>query len=230
MALSGPVEVFDAGRFARLAIELHETTGVDRTLEAVVRFALQAVNCSHAGVALAIRGGRAEIGAATDPAVETMYRTEIESGQGPTLAALSDGTVAVPEVTTDSRWPSWQRAAVEAGIRSTLHIRLMVGTRTTGALSLYSTQQKAFTVDDEAIAHILARHASIAVATARHEVSMAQAIDARKLVGEAMGILMERFDLNSDQAFAVLRRYSQDTNTKLRDVAQHLVATRQLPR
>jgi AmiR/NasT family two-component response regulator len=59
---------------------------------------------------------------------------------------------------------------------------------------------------------------------------MAQAIDARKLVGQAMGILMERFDLNADQAFAVLRRYSQDTNTKLRDVAHELVQTRKLPR
>ncbi|MGC4939879.1 ANTAR domain-containing protein [Kribbella sp. DT2] len=40
---------------------------------------------------------------------------------------------------------------------------------------------------------------------------------------------MERFDLTGDQAFAVLRRYSQDTNTKLRDVAQHLIDTRKLP-
>jgi AmiR/NasT family two-component response regulator len=54
-------------------------------------------------------------------------------------------------------------------------------------------------------------------------------VDARKLVGQAMGILMERFDLDGDQAFAVLRRYSQDTNTKLRDVAQQLIDTRKLP-
>jgi AmiR/NasT family two-component response regulator len=44
-----------------------------------------------------------------------------------------------------------------------------------------------------------------------------------------MGILMERFDLDSDRAFEVLKRYSQDSNLKLRDVAKHLVATRQLP-
>ena len=59
---------------------------------------------------------------------------------------------------------------------------------------------------------------------------MAAAVDARKLVGEAMGILMERYDVNGDQAFAILRRYSQDTNTKLRDVAQQLIDTRKLPR
>ena len=54
---------------------------------------------------------------------------------------------------------------------------------------------------------------------------MAQAVDARKLVGQAMGILMERYDVDPDEAFAILRRYSQDTNTKLRDVAEQLIET-----
>ncbi len=58
---------------------------------------------------------------------------------------------------------------------------------------------------------------------------MAAAVDARKLVGQAMGILMERYDLDADRAFAILKRYSQDTNTKLRDVAQRLITTRRLP-
>jgi GAF domain-containing protein len=230
MALLDPAEAFDAVTFARFAIELHDAPGVDETLEAVVQFAVQAENCTHAGVALAARGGRAEIGAITDPVVETMYRVQIEAGQGPTLAALSGDTITVPDVATDCRWPRWQTAAADAGIGSALHVPMTASDRTTAVLSLYNTQPKAFTVDDEAIAHILARHASVAVATARHEVSMAQAVDARKLVGQAMGILMERFDMNGDQAFAVLRRYSQDTNTKLRDVAQQLIETRKLPR
>jgi AmiR/NasT family two-component response regulator len=60
--------------------------------------------------------------------------------------------------------------------------------------------------------------------------NLAAAVDARKLVGQAMGILMERFDLDGDRAFAILKRYSQDTNTKLRDVAQTLIDSRKLPR
>jgi AmiR/NasT family two-component response regulator len=44
-----------------------------------------------------------------------------------------------------------------------------------------------------------------------------------------MGILMERFDLDSDRAFEVLKRYSQDHNRKLRDVAVELIETRKLP-
>lgn len=230
MALSEPAEVFDADTFARFAIELHDAPGVDETLEAVVQFALQAASCTHAGVVLAARGGRAEIGATTDPVVEKLYRFQIEAEEGPMLSALCGETITVPDVATDERWPRWQTVAANAGIGSALHVPMRVSDRKTGVLSLYHTEPKAFTVDDEAIAHILARHASVAVATARQEESMAQAVDARKLVGQAMGILMERFDITGDQAFAVLRRYSQDTNTKLRDVAQQLIETRKLPR
>ncbi len=229
MSLTERAEVFDAGRFAQFALELHDAAGVDETLEAVVQFALHAANCTHAGVALAARGGRAEVGAITDPVVETLYRIQIDGEQGPMLAALSGLTVTVPDVATDDRWPLWQPAAASAGIGSALHVPMRVNDQTTGVLSLFSNKPNAFSVDDEAVAHILARHASVAVATARHEVTLAQAVDARKLVGQAMGILMERFDLDGDQAFAVLRRYSQDTNTKLRDVAQQLIETRKLP-
>jgi GAF domain-containing protein len=229
MALSEPAGVFDAGTFAQFALELHDAAGVDETLEAVVQFALQAASCTHAGVALAARGGRAEVGAVTDPVVESLYRIQLETDEGPMLTALSGETVTIADVATDDRWPRWQTVAVGAGIGSVLQVPMRVSDQTTGVLSLYYTEPNAFTVDDEAIAHILARHASVAVATARHEVSLAQAVDARKLVGQAMGILMERFDMNADQAFAVLRRYSQDTNTKLRDVAAHLIETRKLP-
>ena len=103
-------------------------------------------------------------------------------------------------------------------------------TTTVGVLSLFSTKPHAFSDDDEAIAYLLAQHASVAVADARKDETMAQAVDARRLVGQAVGILMERYQIDEGRAFAMLRRYSQDTNSKLREVAQQLIDTRRLPR
>jgi hypothetical protein len=93
-------------------------------------------------------------------------------------------------------------------------------------VSLYHDKPNAFRIDDEAIAHTLAPHASIAVATSRREARLARAMDARKEVDQATGILMERHNLTSDQASGVLRRYSQDTNTKLHDVARQVITSR----
>ena len=55
------------------------------------------------------------------------------------------------------------------------------------------------------------------------------AIDSRNLIGQAQGILMERYRLTPGKAFAVLRRLSQDLNTKIAVLAEELVSTGQLP-
>jgi GAF domain-containing protein len=222
-----------ADSFARLAIEMHEAPGVEETIDAVVQFALQALSCTYAGVALYARGSRPEVAAVTDPVVADVYDLQLTSQTGPLVTALQEKTtVLIRDTTTDDRWPEWAAKVAALGVRSVLDVPLVTGGgahQTVGVLGLYSPAADAFDADDEAIAHILARHASVAVASARHEETMAQAVDARKLVGQAMGILMERFDVDGDRAFAILKRYSQDNNTKLRDVAQHLIDTRKLP-
>jgi hypothetical protein len=50
-----------------------------------------------------------------------------------------------------------------------------------------------------------------------------RAIDGRNLIGQAQGILMERYQLTAEQAFALLRRYSQAQNVKLAILALQLV-------
>ncbi|WP_433158382.1 GAF and ANTAR domain-containing protein [Kribbella sp. CA-247076] len=219
-----------ADEFARLAVELHAAGGVESTVEAVVEFALHAVGCDYAGILLVATTGVVEIGAVTDPMVETIYRSQLDAGEGPALAALEERAILViQDASVDDRWPRWRSVVGALGIGGLMHVPMRAGQRVIGVLSLYKRRTECFDADDEAIAQILARHASVAVATARHEETWARAVDARKLVGQAMGILMERFDLDSDQAFGVLRRYSQHTNTKLRDVAQQLIETRKLP-
>jgi len=216
--------------FARLAVELHGEPGVEETVEAILQFALQAVSCTYAGVVLHQRGGRLQTAAVTDPLVEQCDQLQLECGEGPSLM-VADGvdTVLVPDTASDDRWPDWAPKAAALGLRSVLSVRLHTNGAPLGVLQLFNSEPYAFETDDDAVAHILARHASVAVASARQEASLWQAIDARKLVGQAQGILMERFGIEGDKAFAILRRYSQDNNIKLREVAQRLVDTRHLP-
>ena len=57
---------------------------------------------------------------------------------------------------------------------------------------------------------------------------MNRAVATRTTIGQAQGILMERFDIDADQAFSVLRRYSQAENVPLREVAARLVDDRRV--
>ncbi|MEU4393776.1 GAF and ANTAR domain-containing protein [Kribbella sp. NPDC023855] len=217
--------------FGRLAAELQAADGVELTVETVVQFALQAVWCDYAAVVLITKGRRPQIMALTDPRLADLYRHQIDAGAGPMITALDERSpLLIPDVAAETRWsPQWSEQMLAAGIRSAVHLPLLVAGRPEAVLALYSIKPDAFSGDDLDIAHILAQHGSAAIDSARRVDTLTQAVDARRLVGQAMGILMERHDLDEMRAFEVLRRYSMDSNRKLRDVAQELIETRKLP-
>ena len=216
--------------FAELAVRLHEEPTVVETVELVVQYALKAVDCQYAGVMLVRDDKIVETAAATDPLVEELDQFHVSCGEGPGLDSLGDRiTVRVADTRFDLRWEKWARCLDERGVRSVISARMTTGSTDLGTLNLFHTEPDAFDTDDEAVAAILARHAAVALAAARRAENLWLAIDARKLIGQAQGILMERFDLTADQAFAVLLRYSQDKNIKLRAVAELLVSQRSLP-
>ena len=216
--------------FAKLAVELHDVDGVEETVEAVVQFALQAVRCDFASVVL-ISSQRPEVVAVTHPALAELYQLQIEANEGPLITTIqTNQTVLISDVRTETRWSAqWAEEIIAAGIRSAIHLPMSAGNRPSAVLSLFRAEPDPFDDDDVAVSHILARHAAVAISSARKEANLTTAVDARKLIGQAMGILMERYNLDSDRAFEVLRRYSQNANRKLRDVAQDLIDTRKLP-
>ncbi|WP_041289141.1 GAF and ANTAR domain-containing protein [Kribbella flavida] len=218
-----------AQELARMALVLHEQPDVEQTSERFLEYVLARIGTVHASLLLAHRGGRLESAAATDALVEEADRVQVETGEGPSSSVVEDEkSVVSGSIATDPRWPRWSAGVAEVGLSSVLSVRLRTPTSTVGVLNLYDPQPDRFTQSDDVIAQVFADHAAVAVANARSESTLWQAIDARKLIGQAQGILMERFDLTDEQAFAVLRRYSQDNNVKLRDVAQRLIATRKL--
>lgn len=219
-----------AEHFAELAVSLHDEPTVAETLDGVLKYALQGVGCAYAGIVFVHGRRRLETAAATDPLVAELERVQTEHGSGPDIDVLGDEhTLVVRDTSTDPRWPHWAERATALGVRSLLAVRLHTRDTTVGTLNLYGIEPGAFTEEDEAVAHIFARHAAVALASARNLQNMWQAVDARKAVGQAQGILMERYRLTPDQAMAVLLRYSQDGNLKLRAVADELIATTQLP-
>ena len=211
------------GRLSRM----HEAGTVDETVEAVAEFAVQSLGCTAAAILL---GAKASDSNRPPPERHDEIVQLASSGPaGPILDAFDTAAaIVVSDVATETRWPGWP-VGDTYGLRSLLAVRLKIDNRPAGVLLVGHTEPDAFSEDDEAIANIIARHASIAVAGARQQATLAQAADARKLVGQAMGILMERYHIKDDQAFAILARYSQHTNTKLRTIALQLIETRQLP-
>ncbi|GAC1386945.1 MAG: GAF and ANTAR domain-containing protein [Marmoricola sp.] len=221
----------DADEMAEMALGLYDEPGPVETVERVCDYALKAIDCDYAGVIFLHRKkGAIETIAATDPLIEKLDQIQMEIGQGPDIEALNNRlSVIVSDTQLERRWPQWAEMVASAGIRSLLNIRLHTSDETLGTLNLYSREPDKFDTDDQAAAHIIARHAAVAIAAARKEENLWRAVDARNLIGQAQGILMERFNLDADKAFQVLVRYSQHNNVKLHDVARNVVETRTMP-
>jgi AmiR/NasT family two-component response regulator len=77
---------------------------------------------------------------------------------------------------------------------------------------------------------VFATHAAVALSAAQEIEQLRTAMDSHTVVGQATGILMERHRLSAEEAFAVLSRASQDSNTRLREVARRIVAAGSVPR
>jgi len=149
-----------------------------------------------------------------------------ETGQGPCLDAMYDQhTLRVSDMAREQRWPRFAAEAAEAGAASMLSIQLWVEGDNLGALNLYSRRVDAFDDESEQVGLLFASHAAVAFADAHEKSHMRAALATRDLIGQAKGILMERYKVTGDQAFRMLVKVSNDNNLTLRSVAQDLATT-----
>src|SRR3954451_22983498 len=166
--------------------------------------------------------------------------TQYEKGHGPCLHAARTGEVTeIPDTRADDRWPDYMPRAVERGNLSSLSIPLAIDpdVQVTGALNIYARRADAFDEASRSVATRFAPYAAVAAGnlytyqSARDMADNLQAaLESRAVIDQAKGILIERYRLTADQAFQALAQSSMHTNRKVRDVAEHLVTTGELPR
>jgi len=215
---------------ADFARHVGQEVNSSNTLDGVVAAAVELVPGADEG-SISVVLGRRDV-TSTAPSSDLPRRVDAvqaETGEGPCLdAVFNEQTVRVPDMRTEQRWPRFAQRAAEIGAGGMLSFQLWVAGDNLGALNLYSRSPGAFTDESEHVGLLFAAHAAIAYANAQKQDQLAQGLATRDLIGQAKGILMERYQISGDQAFAVLVRTSQNSNRKLRDVADYLISHREL--
>lgn len=162
--------------------------------------------------------------AATADAAPELDAAQQRFGEGPCVdAATSDEVMRCPDMTSDTRWPQFGPAAVEAGVRRMLSFKLYNHRTGTGALNLFGRTSGEFTAESEAIAAMLATHASVALIAANRQNQFESALVGRDIIGQAKGMLMERFGIDAVRAFELMVKLSQDSNTPVAVIASRIV-------
>lgn len=201
------------------------------TLDRAVQMATDLIeHCDYAGISVVHREG-IDTPAASNESLRKVDELQYELREGPCLDALKQVEVlTVTDLAEDPRWPRWgPYVADELGIHSSVSFRLFTDRHDLGALNLYATSVNAFDQDDVIDGLILAAHAAVALAASQRADQMHSALQTSRMIGEAIGIMRERFGLTADQAFGVLRRISSHQNMKINQVARHLLEQGTLP-
>lgn len=209
---------------------LEQMNSLDETLERAVTLAREIVPSAEATSVSLISRGRITTTAATDELGGRADALQVELKEGPLFDAIQRQVVVyLDDLDHESRWPQWSAQVVnELGLRSMLSFQLFTSDSTLGSLNFYSHQPSAFDLEALNNGYLYSAHVGVAISNVRQQESLKSAIASRTIIGQAEGILMERYDLDGTAAFNTLRRVSQDRNIKLRDVAAELVNTRQL--
>lgn len=200
----------------------------DETVAWIVAAAVDTVpGAEYAAVSLLAADGAITSEAVSHDTVADIDQLQATYREGPCVTALWDQhTVAVDDMADEhERWPQFGPAAVEAGVGSMLSFQLFARANSLGALNLYASSPHQFGDHSRVLGGLFAMHAASALGQAQQVGQLHQAMASRDVIGQAKGMLMERFGLDAEQAFAMLVQSSQQVNMKLLAVARWLTGS-----
>lgn len=180
----------------------------------------------YAGITLVDDAGKITSVAATHDYAIVLDEIQSQVTEGPCLSATWENhTILVNDLEADDRWPQYRTAVLErTPVRAIASFQLHTEGRSLAALNFYAEAPNAFASDAVEMGLIYAAHTTVAWNSVRREQQFRTALSNRDVIGQAKGMLMERFNVDAVAAFELLRRLSQDANVKLAQVAERVVA------
>ncbi len=211
--------------------ELARATALSRTPEEILAEVTAAAvelipGVDTAGILLIRRDGFDSI-AVTSELPHQLDILQMTFEEGPCVqAALAESVVRTDDFRNERRWPQYSPAVVEIGVMSGLSFKLFTADRTAGALNLFGFQPRVWDTEAETIGTVLAAHAAAAILANQQTSQLQAALLTRDRIGQAKGMIMERYGVDEIRAFDMLKQLSQEQNTKLTDVAQRVIESR----
>jgi GAF domain-containing protein len=218
------VDDTDLVAVAQEMADLLKPGDLDETLRGITAAAVQVLpEVEFASITVRHADGRLQTSAPTAEVLLVVDAAQYELQEGPCYASVTDAVhVTAPRLAQDDRFPRYREVALQAGIEAQAGIRLFESDRSLGALNLYSSEPGAFE-NLGFLGELFAHQSAAALRYAREVENLRDAVETRQLIGQAVGIAMERYELTDERAFALLTRLSGHTNVSLRDVAHGFV-------
>lgn len=227
-----------AERISEVARLLENDDEGDAALPRLADLGVELVPGATAAAVAITAGAQTHTLAVSDARIRELHRFQFESGEGPVVETLRYNEARhVPDTSVEQRWRTFCCAAAEAGLRSLVSLPLHTAQRPAGAVTLYADRPGTFSGTAHDIALLFAAQGGTAVHNAgiygacrKMTDNLQAALEGRAIIEQAKGVLHAELAVSPDEAFELLRRFSQNTNQRVRVIADQLVRGEIAPR
>jgi len=218
--------------YAALAAEVAEIQGVEVTDDVIATVlgtltagAVDTIPGAVFACITLVEDGEVVSIAATDEIAARLDELQAKHDLGPCLqSAWDQELVHIADYTTDQRWPQFvSDTLMQTPVRASMSFQMHRDAASMSAFTIHSTEPDAFSDDTVALGTTFATQGAVTLHAETRRTQFDQALASRDRIGQAKGLLMERYNIDADQAFELLSKLSQSTNTKLVEIARRLI-------
>ncbi len=140
--------------------------------------------------------------------------------------------ISVLDVKTDPLY-HFPELAKKEGLVSLLSVPMMIKSRVVGVLNTYTSKRHAFSEEEIALLQGVANQAAVAMentSLSEQSSAMQEALETRKAVERAKGILMKQAKISEEEAFRLIQRQSMNNRKTMREVSDAVILSAKVSR
>jgi signal transduction protein with GAF and PtsI domain len=141
------------------------------------------------------------------------------------LAVRDKRPIAVLDVTMEEKY-TYPELAKREGLCSLLSVPMRVKDRVIGVVNSYTSYEHKFNEEEIKILQAIANQAAVAIENTKlmqRSHKMEEALENRKIVEKAKGLLMRERTMSEDEAFRLMQKQSMNTRKTMREIAEAIL-------
>ncbi|MFH1736894.1 MAG: GAF and ANTAR domain-containing protein [Actinomycetota bacterium] len=205
---------------------------LDEILQLMVRMTADIMGSKICSIMLLVdAGNELEIKATQALSEEYRLKPPLKVGQSISGKAVKEKRPIMALDVTKEPLYMFPVIAKKEGLKSIVSVPMMVKDRVIGVINSYTTQEHRFTKEEVEFLQIVANQAAIAIENTKllnRTIAMEEALETRKAVERAKGILMKRYSISEDESFKMIQRQSMNTRRSVKEIAEALILTSEI--
>lgn len=133
--------------------------------------------------------------------------------------------VTVADVRTEEKY-SYRELAQKEGFTSMVAVPMIVKDKAIGVINVYTKEPHIFSREEVDVLQMVANQAAVAVENTKlmnEAVKAKEALETRKLVERAKGVLMKMSNINEEAAYRLIHKKSMDTCRSMKEIAESVI-------